>query len=642
MAVITDKRRDNKRDSPLSSYPFQSETDKAKATKIKKRYKSGVNYKQSQGLYDAWAEYERFWMADQWPEVTPDTEDFPRPVTNHFASIIEQKVAGLTYELPEIYFDPMENNPSAEHIESLDDDAAELLSLVAERQAEKLDLDDLLDQGVRSAATLCNGIWFFPWDNTIIGGGPNTRYVGDIAGYVIDPIDFFPGDPTNPDMQSQPWIILAERRPLEEVKTFYRQFAPEVIDLIKAEAKSSDTQVYDHQKVEQDETDYVDVLHYFWKDTEEVTKLIAPDVVTAEEEVEPEEITAYETTLNYRVVCQDFLIREEENFYEHGLYPFVSFQWMPKRKSFWGKPESADIIAAQKEANRLSGISLLSAYMAGLPDEIFKPDSIDENDLEGTVGGRRIKDNTPGNSWGMKYLEPPTPASHIPQLKDSLTAGMKETSGVHEAWSGKAPSADLNASAIIALQEAAGVRIRGIQRRMTKAIREMGELWLAHWKEFYKEPRLLRKVGPNNATGFIWFTATDYKDMAFDVRVQAGSASPFSKTLAMANLDKLLEMQLITPDEYLDMIPNDVMPQAKRILSQRHADLQEGMPMIVQQATEEVLKNVLTILNRVFRGQGQQGVPPEMMDAAMAQQGQPPQGAQAPPQTVPQQGPQQF
>ena len=581
----------------------QVDTDKHRAAKIRKRYRSGVSYKQGRRLYEDWAEYDKFWESDQWPEATPDTEDFPRPVTNHFASIIEQKVAGLTYEMPEIYFEPVEGQPDIElgGIESADMEAAELLSLVAEKQAEKLDLEDLIERGVRDAAILGNGIWFFPWDNTIIGGGPNSRYVGDIAGYVIDPVDIFPGDPTNPDIQGQPWIILAERRPLSEVKEFYRSYAPEIVDLLQQEHQTSDTQVYDHQKVEQDETSYIDVLHHFWKETKDVRKSINLSIEggvgsAAEAAEAAEELVTTETILNYEVECQGYLLREEERFYEHGLYPFVSFCWYPRRKSFWGKPESKDIIAAQKEENRLAGVSLLSAYMAGLPDEIFKPQYIEENDLEGTVGGRRIKDSTPGSEWSLKYLEPPTPAAHIPQLRESLTAGMKETSGVHEAWTGKAPSADLNASAIIALQEAAGVKIRGIQRRLGKAVKEMGELWLAHWKEFYTEPRLLRKVGPKNQVGFVWFTVTDYKDMAFDVEVEAGLASPFSKTLNMANLDKLLELQLINPEEYLEMMPADIMPQAKRIIAQREADLQEGMPMVVRQATEAVIQQVMAIL----------------------------------------------
>ena len=598
-----------------------SEDDKKLAQKIRKRYRSGVDYKQSQDYYTDWNEYEKFWCGEQWPAATAETENFPRPVTNHFASIIEQKVAALTYELPELYFEPVEGDPDIEQsgmegadIEGADNQAAELLSMVAENQGEKLDLEELLDLGTRSAALLGNGIWFYFWDNTIVSGGPNSQYVGDIRGGEVDPADFFPGDPTNKDMQSQPWVILAERRPLSEVKTFYKQFAEGVVDLLEGEKMTSDTQVYEHQGVEQEETDYVDVIHCWWKEKVENKAEM--------ENVGDEPVLTYDEILHYAVECQSFLLRHEEEV-KPNLYPFISFQWYPKRKSFWGKSESADLIANQKEDNRLAGIAILAAYNNGIPDMRYNPEYVDEKDLTPGPGGRIIKDKSPGGTTGVSYMDARPPSPHIPQLREATTAGMKETSGVHEAWSGKAPSADLNASAIIALQEAAGVRIRGIQRRMVKAIKEMGELWLAYWKEYYTENRLFRKTGPSNKVGFVWFNMTDYKDMKFDVRVQAGVASPFSKTMALANLDKLMEMQMISPEEYLDLIPADIMPEAKRLMAQREQQLQEGLPAIVQIATEAVIQQVTALI----MGQGQAPMQPgmEQMQPGM-EQGMPPQG----------------
>jgi len=601
---------------------YQDGEDQKLARLIKKRYRSGVSYKQSHGYYDDWNEYDKFWMGDQWPEATAKTENFPRPVTNHFASIIEQKVAGITYDMPEMYFDPVEGDPDIEEngVQSADNQGAELLSMVAENQASKLEFDELLDLGVRSAALLGNGIWFYFWDNTIIAGGPNSQYVGDIRGYEVDPADFFPGDPTNRDMQTQPWIIYAERRPLSEVKSFYRKSAPQIVDLLQGEKQASDTQIYDTQSVEQDETDYVDVIHCWWKERKENKTQISKSIEVQEGDViskdtAEEEIVTFDEVLHYAVECQNYLLRHEDDM-QPNLYPFVTFQWYPRRKSFWGKPESADLIANQKEDNRLAGISILAAYNNGIPDVKYNPEYVDEQDLTPGPGGRVIKDTSPGGMTGVAYMDARPPSPHIPKLRESVTGGMKEASGVHEAWSGKAPSGELNASAIMALQEAAGVRMRGIQRRLVKAVKETGELWLAYWKENYTESRLFRKVGQGNKVGFVWFNMTDYADMKFDVRVDAGSASPFSKTMALANLDKLLENQLITPDEYLDLMPADIMPEAKRILSQREQQLEEHFPMIVQKATEAVLQ----IVTNVLTGQ-QGGTPPQQPMAVQPQQG---------------------
>ncbi|MGB9903465.1 MAG: hypothetical protein ACPLQO_02190, partial [Desulfotomaculales bacterium] len=147
------------------------------------------------------------------------------------------------------------------------------------------------------------------------------------------------------------------------------------------------------------------------------------------------------------------------------------------------------------------------------------------------------------------------------------------------AWSGKAPSSDLNASAIIALQEAAGIPMRQIQKRFHRALREIGVLWLAFWKEFYTEARLIKITGPDNQVSYEWFRGTDYADMKFDVKVRAGTASPYSRALLMANLDKMLERQVITPEEYLEMLPADVFPKAQQILQKRQQAQQQAIAM---------------------------------------------------------------
>lgn len=601
-------------EGPLSEAVAEVPEDEAKlAQRIKKLYQAGVAYKRERGFYDDWPEYERFWNADQWPEPTNETKTFPRPVTNIFTEIIEQKVAALTYEAPEIYFEPMEGNPEpgaeAGGVDESDTEAAKLLTQMAKHQSHKLEIEELLEALARDAALLGTGILMFPWDNSIVGGS-RWQYVGDIAGYVIDPADFFPDDPTNYDLQDQPGIILAERRPLDEVREFYREYAPEVVDALKGEKVSAESQVYDHQHIEPSETKYVDVLHRWWKDDGEDGRRV----------------------VWYAVVCQGYLLRKPEMLYRHGLYPFVAFRWYPQRKSFFGKSESADIINNQKEINRLDGIMLLAAYYHGLPQKRYKEGAVDEREITALNPGQAIKDTSPGTGWGVDYLDPPQMPAYPAQMRDRLDASTKSSAGVHESWTGKAPSSDLNASAIIALQEAAGVRIRGIQRRFFRAIRDMARLWLAHWKTFVEETRLVRIVGDDNAVGFAWFRGIDYADMEFDVLVKAGPASPYSKSLQMAQLDKMLEAQLIDGDEYLELIPADVFPQAHKVLEKRQEAKKDAWRL-------EVMANVITSLAAQMGVAPEQvaqaaGIPPEVLQMAEQMKAEQGGGAPSPPEQL--------
>ena len=555
--------------------------DKKKVELIMRRYNAGVDHKMEKGFYEDWPEYDRFWNGDQWPAPTEKTKNFPRPVNNQFASIIEQKIAGITYEMPDIYFEPMDVGElpeiDVEPLGAITDwsesrvDLAEALSHVAKHQWETIEMEDLVDKGARSSALLGTGIWFFPWDNSIIGR-TGKLYVGDIGGYEIDPINFFPGDPSSSDMQRQPWVLVSDRVPLVETKETYRDDAPEAVDKLQPESQSQNRiQVYDQQKNEQ-ATDYVDVFHMWekvWVEPEDDDD-DGEDLEISNEDGSTEKVRRLpRLRLDYTVVCQGYVLKYEEGIYQHCLYPFAHFPWYPKRKSFFGKPESADLINWQKEENRLAGIALLSVYNTGLPNIRVKTNFVKKESIPPGPGGGIIEDNSPPGQWGIDYMQPPTPASNIPGLRAAAIESMKDTSGAHETWSGKAPGARLNASAIIALQEAAGIRIRGVQRRLHKAMREIGRIWLAHWKEFHQEDRFIKIMGEGRAKGFMWFNASNYADLEFDVKVKAGPASPFAHSLVMSNLDKLYERGGIDTREYLENIPTEVFPGAETMLRKR-------------------------------------------------------------------------
>ncbi len=595
--------------------------DKKKAEEITKQLQAGESYKQVQDYYDKWKEYQRFWESDQWSAVTPKTKDYPRPVTNHYKEIIEMKIAGLTYEPPETYFEPRKGSlkskhkidcqPINEEDEPFQITPSELLAVANAHVGEVNDIGYLIESICRSAALLCNGILYCYWDNSIgshIGDG---AYIGEIVTMEVDIADFFPGDPSEPLVQKQPYIIITERRPVNQVKEDYRQFSDSV-DFIEAE-ESKQKQTYKHEKHEHQETGYVDLIHHWEK-------------VVEDEEVDWDGIKLKRTNvqINYTVVCQDYIIREQEDCIKSKLYPFANFAWYPRRKSFFGIPEAADLIANQKELNRLQGIALMGAYKTGLPNVVYNANFVKREDIPIGPGGNIIKDETPpGQGRSIDYLQPPTIASYIPLLKDSMSQGMRDTSGVHEAWSGKAPSAHLNASAIMALQEAAGVRIRGIQRRLYSALRDLGRIWLGMMDQYYTEARLYKVFGKNNIEGIAWYNPEDFRDTEFEVKVSMGSASPYSKTVIASTLETMHERQIIDGDMYLRMLPPEVFPKVTELLELTRDREEEHREMVMQQQREiideivaetiqkaleagvELSENVLHEMYRIIQEQGQ-------------------------------------
>jgi hypothetical protein len=584
-----------KKNNPLE--PENNEENRILSAKIKKRLDSGVTFYTTQRYYDEWAEYQRFWESDQWPEATAETRDYPRPVTNHFAEVIEMKTAGLCYEPPEHYVEPKKGylknefevnvQPLTENGEPFTISSSELLTNAMQQVALHNNFDQLVENYTRSGGLLGNGLLYSYWDNSVRGGGEGS-FIGEIATMEIDITDFHVGDPTEPDIQKQPYCIVTERRPLIQVKEEYGRFGNSV-DYLQPEPDNDKANKYDHEKIEQTETDYVNLIHYWEK-----------RYVSEDAEIEGEKIVKRFPQIDYYVTCQDYILREDKNKYpKSNLYPFAGFVWYPRRKSFIGKPESKDIINNQKELNRLQGIALMGAYKTGLPDLRYKEGFVKTEDLHQGPGGNIIPDETPpGQGWGVDYLQPPTIASYIPLLKDSMAQGIKDTSGVHEAWSGKAPSAHLNASAIMALQEAAGVRIRGVQRRMHQGVRDLGRIWLGLMKEHYTEDRMYKIEGPDNVEGIAWFEVEKFSKMEYEVKATMSSASPYSKTVVASTLERMYELGAIDADLYIKMLPREVFPKVKELIELSEKRVEEQQQMAMQQQIQIVDEIVVQVIEK--------------------------------------------
>ena len=571
-----------------------TEDEKTQATRVNKRLQASIGYRVRRGFYEKWSEYQRFWESDQWPQANEKTKNFPRPVTNHYAEIIDMKVAGLCYEVPATYFDPKKATLASKYrvpVEPIDpEDAqedmtmmpAELLVTMVEHVFEFNDIETLLEGFVRSAGVLGNGI-LHPYFNSSIAETGHGAFIGEIEVMEIDINDFHIGDPKEPSLQKQPYIIVTERRPRDQVMEEYEKYTGSSVN-IKSIQGNDNTKTYDHDRIEQEEADYVNLIHYWEKKQ-----------TTEKKELGDTEVTVHKVQVDYYVICQDYVIREALDHYDDKKYPFANFPWLPRRKNFYAKPESADLINNQKELNRLQGIALMGAYQTGLPNILIKENFVRKDSLPPGPGGGIISDDSPpGQGWGVSYLQPPTIASYIPLLKDSLSGGMRDTSGVHEAWSGKAPSAHLNASAIMALQEAAGVRIRGIQRRYYAAVKELGSLIYGLMKQYYNENRLYKVYIKSNIEGLAWFSSEDFAKLHFDVKVTEGTASPYANSVVASVLEKMLESGVIDGDLYIKLLPREIFPKG--------GDLLEMIELRDQQHREMAIEQQKAIVDEVVAG----------------------------------------
>lgn len=525
------------------------------ASSVQKQYEDGLQYKKQMGFLDKWAECERFKAGQQWPAATEKTKTMPRPVVNMIKQIENHKVASVMNENIKMVF-------QAEEVaeEGSDEfEAADLFTRYADTTWEEVKQQDLNEESLESAANVGTGIWHYYFDANQYGGN-QLKYQGKIAGEVIDPVNYFPGNPQNRNVQKQPYNIITSRDLVENVRDLAKNngIPDEMIALIKPDSDTED-QAYDLAKKELSEKDKVTVITKYWKENDEIYFLkVASGVV-----VKPKTNTRLK------------------------LYPLVVMQWERRKRSIFGVGDTEVLIPNQKALNLLIGMQILSTQLTGWP-KVLVDRTVVQQKITNTPG-EIINVNSGGNPVGnaISYLYPGNISNNSFNLIDSILSKTKEVSGANESALGEQANGQLNATAIMMLQKASSVPLESIKRRFYQAMEDVGNIWADMWRVYYNTSRMINIKDDDGEAQSVEFNGSNYADVDMHMKVDIGPSSSYSETLMMTSLDKLFDGQYITVDQYLKYAPQNVIPFKDRLLKDIQAQQEQQAMMDAQMAQQQ-------------------------------------------------------
>ena len=101
--------------------------------------------------------------------------------------------------------------------------------------------------------------------------------------------------------------------------------------------------------------------------------------------------------------------------------------------------------------------------------------------------------------WCGEDTRVPIP-QHIPEHMERLIFMMEQLLGIHDVVQGRQPSGVRAASAIIALKEAANIRVRHKTKHLGAALSELVQQSNSIMLEFFYEPRQVRLAGAEEPT----------------------------------------------------------------------------------------------------------------------------------------------
>ena len=562
--------------------------------KIFKEYEAGINFKTaigSRGVYEQAKMNERFYIGDQWHGAACGND---RPLVRH--NVIKR--IG-DYKISMISASPISVNYSAEGVPNtigIKDEIKKEMQLMSNGEAstlfqeekasdeeinlimsamsdyfkttaERLKFDSLKEEALRNAYISGAGVIYTYWDADIMTGlyadeGKTKAIKGDIATEVLDIENVYLGDPNISDIQKQPYIIIAQRKSVKE---------------LREEAKANGVSEYDIEQIKADDNYNYEAGEYGNKESELAKKTV---VLTKLYKVKENG----NTTVKAVKVCKGVTIRKEWDL-KIRLYPLALFNWERRRNNAYGESEITYLIPNQIAINRMLTSSVWAILMFGMPMMLVNKDVV-QNDFVNEPG--TIIEATGDVDEIRSAISYINPANFSPSFDNNIASLISNTltqAGANDAALGNMRPD--NMSAIIAVREAATMPLQTVQNRYYQFCEDIARIWAEFWVQKYGKRSI--KMHDDGNTWYMPFDTEKYKDLVVTARIDVGSSTLYGEAQTIATLDALFDRQVIDVLQYIKRLPKGVIPDVTGLIKEMEKANEEAKAM--QEAQMESIVN---------------------------------------------------
>lgn len=496
------------------------------------QYEAGKEYKRRIGLYETVRQNERFYRGDQWYGIS--AENLPRPVFNIVRRVTDYLTCSVVPSKVTInYFDdtlPYLNEVEASGVVQL----ISTLKSNARYRWERAKMDSKLYRLASDAAITGDGVLYCYWKSDENGDG---SYEGEIETDVIDSVNLFVADVNKPDIQSQDYIILSGRASVFSLRREARAngISEKYVQRITADNNDIRERAGDHSalELEGDEEAKATYLIKFWREDGSVC---------------------------FEKSTRDCVINRART--SCTLYPVAYFNWHSTKNSFHGTSAVSGMIANQKYVNRAYAMVMKHLSDTAFSKVIYDKTKIPEWSNEvgeaiATVGATNVSDAV--TVLGVGELQ-----KDYLQFLDNVISVTKELSGATDTALGNVKPE--NTSAIIAIQEASKIPLKLVRAALYQCIEDLACIWADMTLSYYAAERLVPMLEENGKFSTGKLGENSIKANALRARVDVVDSSSYASSVTLSILDKLLEGGHITPEQYLEQIPDEYTGNTKILI----------------------------------------------------------------------------
>ena len=554
-----------------------------------RRYNAGLVPSQ----YDLVETNTEFFTGNQWLHLpdTPAMRGLPKPTFNILKRVASLFIASLTSAGVALRYEPMAYYDGSSQTDPHRSDA-EFVNAAVSDLLEKLRFDYRVREALFDGAQTgdyCAHFYFEPQARPYGGAFGEAR--GEIRMELVDGINVMFGNPATPDVQSQPYILLVGRAPAQQLQAELERYGGRKTSRPVRPDTEYDLFTGVGGKLEldggEDNGKALYVLLYT-KVTRKVEKRDKNGRKTKE----------LLTTVHVTKATRDTVIYEDVDT-GLSLYPIAWGNWERQKNQYHGRALVTGLIPNQIFINSMFATAMRHMQLMAFPRTVYNADLISgwTNEVGQAIAVHGLQ---PGQSVGQvaANLQPAEMSNQIFALIDKAMAYTKECLGATDAQMGNVRPD--NTSALMVLQTNAEVPLENVRAGVYEWTEDIGAILPDMMGTYYGirpviVERELEEVELDGAGGPVLdpltgqlrtrkvprkvkesFDFSLLKHISLNLRMDVGAATYFSEIAMTQTLDNLRRDGTLNVVQYLERIPDKLIPRKRELLEQLRAGAGEA------------------------------------------------------------------
>lgn len=475
----------------------------------------------------------RMYNGNQWvglkiEGIEPVQENFIKPIVEYKTAVLNQNLWGIVFSAEN--YEDKEFQPQAEKL-------CEMLNHKASSIWERTKMDIKVRQVTVDACVDDQGVTYIYWD----------KKSEQIHNQILNKSDIYFGDESNPDIQSQPYILIKKRVPVITARQMAKDMgvSEDDIQYILGDNNTIE-EIGDEKHDEKDENCTI------------VTKMYKKNGT-----VWFEKATQYV---------------ELQKATDSGLtrYPVATFLWTDKKGYSRGEGIVRNLIPTQLEVNktimRRLVVTKKTAYQQKVVqiDKINNPEALD--DVGATIEVTGAIDNI---NQVFTTTQPAQMSPDVEKLQENLIEETRKLENAGDITTGSINPENASGKAILAVQNASQQSLNDQSARLKNFIEDIALIWLDMITVYTKKNITLEYEDTNILTGEttiipVEVPKTALKALKTSVKIDVTPIGVYDQYAQERSLENLLLSGMFNPQRieelkfYLNTLPdNSTMPKEK-------------------------------------------------------------------------------